>query len=168
MTPAQPPHSEPPPDLGPAELEVLKTLWDARRATVRDILTRLHSTGRDLAYTTVQTFLTRLEQKGYVKADRSGSAFIYTPLITRERVTRSRLRSLMDSIYDGAAGPLVLQLMAEQSLSPDEIAALQKRIDELAADPESSSTTTTPRKSPSARPSPPTASHDRTQSRRKR
>ena len=52
------------PDLGDAELEVLKALWDRGPTTVREVMNILHEQGRQVAYTTVLTFLTRLEQKG--------------------------------------------------------------------------------------------------------
>ena len=118
-------------DLGTAELEVLKALWERRRATVRQVLTQLHEQGRRVAYTTVLTVLTRLEQKGVVKSDKSGMAYVYRPMLTRATVTKSRLRSLIEQLYDGAAGPLVLQLMREKKFSADEIAQLQKLIDQV-------------------------------------
>ncbi len=117
-------------DLGMAELEVLKTLWDHGPATVRQVLNHVHAQGRNLAYTTVLTYLTRLEQKGYVRSDKSGLAYVYRPKVSRAKVTKSRLRSLIEELYDGAAGPLVLQLMREheQKLSTAEITELQKLI----------------------------------------
>ena len=122
-------------ELGMAELEVLKTLWDHGPATVRQVLNHLHVQGRKLAYTTVLTYLTRLEQKGYVRSDKSGLAYVYRPKVSRAKVTKSRLRSLIEELYDGAAGPLVLQLMREheQKLSTDEITELQKLITQMDA-----------------------------------
>ncbi|MHC4092897.1 MAG: BlaI/MecI/CopY family transcriptional regulator, partial [Planctomycetota bacterium] len=58
-------------DLGSAELEILKTLWEEGPVTVRSVMNALHRRGRRVAYTTVQTTLTRLEQKGCVKSDKS-------------------------------------------------------------------------------------------------
>jgi predicted transcriptional regulator len=118
-------------ELGTAELEVLKELWDHGPATVREVLNHLHEQGRRPAYTTVLTHLTRLEQKGFVKSDKSGVAYVYRPAVTRARITKSRLRSLIEQLYDGDAAPLVLQLMREQKFSPDEIAELQSLIDRL-------------------------------------
>ncbi len=122
-------------ELGMAELEVLKTLWDHGPATVRRVLNHLHAQGRKLAYTTVLTYLTRLEQKGYVRSDKSGLAYVYRPKVSRAKVTKSRLRSLVEELYDGAAGPLVLQLMREheQKLSTAEITELQKLINQMDA-----------------------------------
>ena len=121
----------PDPDLSPSELEVLTALWDRGASTVRDVMNHLHGRGRKLAYTTVLTFLTRLENKGLVRSDKSEVAYVYRPRITRERVRRSRLQTLLEEMYDGAAGPLVLQLMRDRRFTPEEIAELQKWVDQL-------------------------------------
>ena len=118
-------------DLGVAELEVLRTLWDEGPATVREVMNVLHRRGRKVAYTTVLTFLSRLEQKRFVKSDKSDQAYVYRPLVSRQKVTASRLRSVIEQLYDGAAAPMVLQLMREENFSRDEIAALQNLIDQL-------------------------------------
>ena len=118
-------------DLGAAELEVLKILWEHGVETVREVMTHLHQAGRRVAYTTVQTLLTRLEQKRYVACDKSGLAYVYRARLTREKVTRSRLRNLVNQLYDGAAGPLALQLIRTEHFTPQEIDELQKMIELL-------------------------------------
>jgi BlaI family penicillinase repressor len=118
-------------DLGAAEFDVLKALWEVGPATVREVLTHLHDRGRRLAYTTVQTLLTRLEQKRYVTSDKSDLAHVFRAKVTRDRVTRTRLKNLMSQLYDGAAGPLVLQLVRTERLTPTEIDQLQKLIERL-------------------------------------
>lgn len=118
-------------ELGAAELEVLKALWDIGPATVRQVLNHLHERGRRVAYTTVLTFLTRLEQKGFAASNKSGLAYVYRARVSKERVSRSRLRSLVEQLYDGAAGPLVLQLMKSERLTPEEIDELQRLIEKL-------------------------------------
>ncbi len=123
-------------EIGQAELEVLQTLWEHGPATVRDVLNVLHERGRQLAYTTVLTFLTRLEQKGCVTSDKSGRAYVYRPKVTRDKVSRSRLEAVLDAFYDGSPGPLVLQLIREGKFTNAEIAELQEVIDELDAKPQ--------------------------------
>lgn len=120
-------------ELGDAELEVLKTLWEIGPATVRQVLNHLRERGRRVAYTTVLTFLTRLEQKGFVASDKSDLAYVYRAKLSRARVGRSRLKSLVEQVYDGAVGPLVLQLVRTERLSPEEIGELQKLIERLDA-----------------------------------
>lgn len=106
-------------------------LWDEGPKPVRDVLSHLHQQGRQVAYTTVQTLLTRLEHKGFVASDKSGLAFVYRAAISRDRVTNSRLDTLLEQMYDGAAGPLVLQLIRSERLTQNEIAQLQRLIEDL-------------------------------------
>src|SRR3990172_11360762 len=113
-------------DLGSAELEVLKALWEVGPTTVREVLNHLHEHGRRVAYPTVQTLLTRLEQKRYVASDKSDLAHVFRARVSRERVTQSRLKNLVEELYDGAAGPLVLQLVKTERLTPGKIEGLQK------------------------------------------
>lgn len=118
-------------ELGTAELEVLKALWEGGASTVREVMNHLHKQGRRVAYTTVLTFLTRLEQKGFVVSDKSQLAYVYRAAVSRDRVTRSRLRDLVHNFFDGASGRLALQLVRTSKFTPEEVSELQKLIDEL-------------------------------------
>lgn len=120
-----------PVELGEAELAVMRVLWDDGPLTVRDVMKRLHDRGRVVAYTTVLTFLTRLEQKGVVASDKRDTAYVYRARISRQSVSTSRIRALVDQLYDGAAAPMLLQLIENEKFSPDEIAQLRKLIDDL-------------------------------------
>jgi predicted transcriptional regulator len=118
-------------DLAPAELEVLAALWEAGTATVRDVMNLLHAKGRQLAYTTVLTFLSRLEQKGVVRSDKSGLAYVYRAKVSRNKIVRNRIRTLMQQLFDGAAGPLVLELIRSEQFTSDEIEQMHALIDTL-------------------------------------
>lgn len=131
--PPREPKPGPDAELGEAELEVMRVLWDRGPGTVRDVLTVLHADGRQLAYTTVLTVLTRLEQKRFVKSNKGGSAYIYSPRVSREHVTRSRIGALVEQLYDGSPAPLVLQLIKSGGLSPTDLAELRRMIDDLDA-----------------------------------
>src|SRR4051812_12047823 len=99
-------------DIAAGELDVLKALWDLGPSPVRPVLERLHERGRKVAYTTVLTVLVRLEQKGLVATDKSEHAHVYRAKVSREAVTLGRLRAMVRDLYDGAAAPMVLQLMS--------------------------------------------------------
>ncbi|MCO6436698.1 MAG: BlaI/MecI/CopY family transcriptional regulator [Phycisphaerae bacterium] len=118
-------------ELGDAELEILKVLWDEGPGTVRDVLMHLQKRKRRPAYTTVQTLLTRLENKRFVTSNKTGLAFVYRPRVSREQVTRARLNTLVNQLFNGEAGPLVLQLVKSEKLTPKEIGELHRLIDEL-------------------------------------
>ena len=114
-----------------AELEVLKELWTAGPATVRDVAAALRKRRRRLAYNTVLTLLSRLREKGYVAADRRDTAHLFRALVTRDELLGSSLSALADRVCDGTASPLVLALVRGQRFSADEIAHFRKLLDEL-------------------------------------
>ena len=120
-----------PVELGEGELAVMRVLWDHGPLTVRDVMTRLHERGKTVAYTTVLTFLTRLEQKGVVASNKNETAYIYRAKVSRESVSATRIRSLLEQLYDGAAAPMVLQLIENERFSAEELAQLRKLIDDL-------------------------------------
>jgi predicted transcriptional regulator len=118
-------------ELAAGELDVMKALWDAGPSTVRETMFRLHQSGRRVAYTTVMTVLSRLEKKGFVTSDKSDVAYVYRAKVSRDRVIGARVREIVKQLYDGAAAPLVLQLMQSERFSHDEIAEFQRLIDDL-------------------------------------
>lgn len=118
-------------ELGEAELAVLRVLWEGGPRTVREVMARLHERGRKVAYTTVLTFLTRMEQKGVVSSDKDEHAYVYRARVTREQVAKTRVRSLLDQLYDGAAAPMVLHLIENERFTDEEIARLRRLLKEL-------------------------------------
>lgn len=116
-----------PPDLTPAEFNVMKALWSLGRATVaetRAALTRRD--GAELAYTTVMTLLGRLAAKGAVAVDKDREPYVYAPAFRRESVLRERLRSFLSDVFDGDSQAMVLGLVADESLSLEELRAIEK------------------------------------------
>src|SRR4051812_15034676 len=120
-----------PVELGEGELAVMRVLWDLGPLTVRDVMKELHERGKTVAYTTVLTFLTRLEQKGVVASDKRDTAYVYKAKVTRQSVSASKIRTLLDQLYDGAAAPMLLHLIENERLSAEELAKLRQLIDDL-------------------------------------
>src|SRR3954452_17783903 len=107
-----------PPTIPDSELDVLKVLWDRGQATVREALETLREAGRQWSYATVATLLDRLETKGMVTSDRSELAFVYRPAIAAQDVRQKRVSHLVDKLYQGEPGLLVLHLLKEHPLDP--------------------------------------------------
>ena len=118
--------------ISDTELSVLKILWAHGPGTVRDIETHLPRRQQPLAYNTILTLLSRLRQKGYVSADRSGTAHVFRAAVTRDDVLGQGLATLARRICDGTASPLVHALVRGRHLSVDDVADLRKLLDELA------------------------------------
>lgn len=119
-----------PPDMTPAEFKLMKVLWALKRATVaevRDEHSRMY--GAELAYTTVMTLLGRLAGKRAVKVDKTRQPYMYRPAFRRESVLRDRLRSFLDTVFDGKADSLVLHLVEDESLSLEELRRIERFIE---------------------------------------
>jgi predicted transcriptional regulator len=112
-----------------AELEVLKVLWEHPGGTVREILAAMRR--KRWAYTTMQTLLGRLEAKGFVASDRSGSAHVYRAAVSREQLLQDRLSDLSKQLCKGTASPLVMALVEGVRFTPAEIEQFRRLLDEL-------------------------------------
>jgi predicted transcriptional regulator len=117
------------PELTPAELRVMKALWELGHGSVAEVRAALAERGNELAYTTVMTLLGRLATKSAVVVDKTREPFVYTPAFRRESVLRERLREFVKEVFDGRADSLVLGLVEDESLSRDELRAIEKKID---------------------------------------
>jgi predicted transcriptional regulator len=114
-----------------SELDVLKVLWDRQQATVREVLETLRAAGREWSYATVATLLDRLETKGVVTSDRSDLAFVYKPAITPQEVQQKRLKNLVEKLYQGEPGLLVLHLLKSHPLDPKQASEVRSLLDEM-------------------------------------
>lgn len=110
----------------------MKALWRLGRGTVAEVRDAL---GTDTAYTTVMTLLGRLASKGAVDVERDRQPFVYVPACSRQSVLRDRLRTFVDTVFDGDADEVVLHLVEGDALSLDELRAIEQRI-EAAGDDE--------------------------------
>lgn len=106
-----------------AELVLLKALWDGGPATVRELLDRL---GNDQAYTTVQTLLGRLVEKGHVRTDRRDLAHVFIAATARAELAERQVQQVASSLLDGAVAPLVLRLVEQGQFNAAEIARFRE------------------------------------------
>jgi predicted transcriptional regulator len=120
-----------PPSIPDSELDVLKVLWDRGQATVREALETLRAAGRQWSYATVATLLDRLESKGVVTSDRSELAFIYRPTVTAQEVRQKRLNNLVEKLYQGEPGLLVLHLLKAHPLDARQAKEVRAVLEEM-------------------------------------
>lgn len=85
---------------GELENRVIQVLWDAGRALAPGEVHEILRAERDLAYTTVTTILVRLREKGVVTRSRSGRAFRYEPVLSREERAASRMNEVLAAAGD--------------------------------------------------------------------
>ena len=117
------------PALTDAEARVMAVLWQLRTATVGDVVAAL-APERAVSYSTVQTILRILEDKAYVEHDKVARAFIYRPVVDERQARRRALRHLATRLFNGSPSLLVMNVLNDEELAPDELRQLKKLIEE--------------------------------------
>lgn len=120
----------PRPGLSKAELEIARIVWELKSGSVRQIFAALPA-GRDIDFTTVQTYLRRLEDKGYLNARIEGRNRIYSPKVRPQTVIRETVGEMVDLLFGGETLPLVKHLVEDRTFSPDDIDQLRQLLDRL-------------------------------------
>ena len=120
--------------LGGTEMEVLREVWALGQATARDVHDRI-SARRRVAYTTVMTVIKNLADKGYLRYETEGTAYVYRAARPPEDVRAGILSGILDKVFAGSPASLVQALVQREALSPDEVAEIRALIDGLGPAP---------------------------------
>ena len=123
------------PALSRAEMEVARIVWTLREATVRQVLDNLPES-RDINYKTVQTFLRRLEAKGYLLSRREGRSLIYAADVRPKQVVRDTVKDFIGRLFNGSPIALLEHLIRDQGLEKSELDQVRKLLDEVETIPE--------------------------------
>jgi len=102
------------------ELEIMKIVWERGSVTVRDVYEALLER-RKVAYTTVMTMMKILEQKKYLKRTQADRAYVYRPAQPKRQVVGAMVRDFINRVFNGATEPLLVHLVEEHDLSPEEL-----------------------------------------------
>jgi BlaI family penicillinase repressor len=117
------------PALSPAEWGVMKMLWDHGPLDARSVFAALPE-GRDWAYQTVKTLLSRLVAKGAVEYDQVGNSYLYRAAVPRDQMTREEVRGVFERVVGAAVSPVLAHFIDEADLSDDDIRSLQRLLEE--------------------------------------
>ncbi len=118
--------------LTEAELRIMRILWTRGESLVSDLVAAMPKNA-PLAYTSVLTTVRILEQKGYVKHRQEGRAFLYSPTIAEDDASRSEVRHILDRFFDNSRERLMLSLLGDGEITPDELQRLKDAIAEAEA-----------------------------------
>ena len=111
------------------EIEVMEVLWDLGNGSIREIHERLPE-HKQVAYTTVQTVVRRLEDKGALRQIKKiGTAFIFEPLVTRKAAHLRLIDDLLE-LFGGSARPLIAHLAESGKLNLEDLREIEEMISE--------------------------------------
>ena len=123
----------PPPLPTDRELELLQVLWERGASSVRELNEAL----RDLtghSFTTTQTILGTMFDKGLVARRKVGRSFLYEALASRDATERGLVRRLMDRAFGGSATRLVQRALDVSNVSDEELRQVERLLGEASGD----------------------------------
>lgn len=103
-------------------------LWSQGRATADEIRLALLPS-HPLKDATIRTLLRRLEEKGYASHVVEGRTFVYSGSTGKERVAAGAVRQMIDRFWGGSVKDLVLGLVDDELLRPEELRELAAKIE---------------------------------------
>lgn len=118
------------PALSKGEMEIARLLWELGAATVRQVH-EAQSADRAMDFAAVQTYLRRIEAKGYAASKLEGRTRVYAPKARPKTVIRQTIDDLVERLFGGETMPLVRHLVEERGIRDEELAELRRLVERL-------------------------------------
>jgi len=117
-------------EISDAEYQVMKVIWLAAAPLNTNEVVEGLETSTAWKPKTIHTLLSRLVKKGALQYKKDGRVFVYTPLVEESEILAQENDSFLNRFYDGALNPMVVNLLAQDKLSDNDIIALRRILDE--------------------------------------
>lgn len=112
----------------PAELQILKILWDTGPLTVREVLDVLNQSDPPRAYTSIMSLLNVMTDKELLEREPEGRAFRYRPRVERSRTLGDLVGDVWQRAFEGSTSSLFAHLLDQAQPSADELAEIRQLI----------------------------------------
>lgn len=112
-----------------AELAILRVLWERGPSTVRAVNDALTGTAEP-GYTTTLKLMQIMVEKGLLTRDDSARSHVYSASDSRDQTQRELVTDLVERAFGGSASALVMHALGASTTSREELAAIQKLIDQ--------------------------------------
>lgn len=100
--------------LSTLEADIMNIVWQYKKITVREVHETMLEEGY-IPYTTVMAAMNNMSQKGLLKQNKNGKAYVYSSAISRDTMAKSIVDSVVNKILGGIATPLVSHLLKLRS-----------------------------------------------------
>jgi BlaI family penicillinase repressor len=109
-----------------SELEILQVLWENGPSTVRVVNNILNEKKREVNYTSTLKLMQIMVEKGILKRDESDMKHVYEPVQAENKTKGFLLEKFMDSMFQGSASSLMMQLLGNKKTSEKELKAIRE------------------------------------------
>jgi predicted transcriptional regulator len=114
-----------------SELEILQVLWEFGPSTVRFVNDRLNEQKREVNYMSTQKLMLIMLDKGFVTKDASQMTHIYKAAADEGKTKGYLLGRVVDNLFNGSAGSLMMQLLGDKKMSPEEMEEFKELIKKI-------------------------------------
>lgn len=116
--------------LPDSELEIMLIIWEYGRPVNRFEIESKLDVGRKLSPTTILSFLSRLQQKGFLDVTKEGKNNIYTAIIDRESYMQAESKNILKKLYKNSVKNFLAALYDGHNMSEEDIKELEDYIEE--------------------------------------
>jgi BlaI family transcriptional regulator, penicillinase repressor len=110
------------------ELQIMKVIWERGAASVKDVCDNM-SRRKVTAYTTILTLMGILEEKGALIHSRSGRAYIYKPVLTRQQATKNQVHDVLTRFFDGSPEKMIETVIENEIKEPEQLGSVKNFLD---------------------------------------
>ena len=114
-----------------SELEILQVLWQHGPSTVRFVNDQLNAQKRAVQYTSTLKLMQIMAEKKMLKRDESNMKHIYIAAIEEQKTKSYLLDRFVDSMFNGSASSLMMQLLGNKKTSPEELKQIKELLNKL-------------------------------------
>ena len=116
-----------PPALSRRERQLMDIVYERGHATAAEVVSHLQDPP---SYSAVRAMLRILEGKGHLRHEADGPRYVYYPTVPRDQASRSALRGLVRTFFDGSTTQAVAALLEQSRLSEADLARLADLIED--------------------------------------
>lgn len=119
------------PKISDAELEIMKIVWGSPGEVTlfSDIMEGLAARGRPCQKNTLIVLLSRLMNKGFLRARKIGRRNEYTALIPEAEYQTAQTKTFLDKLYEGSVKGLVSNLIMGDLMTDEEYEELKRMLE---------------------------------------
>ncbi|MBS1523558.1 MAG: BlaI/MecI/CopY family transcriptional regulator [Bacteroidetes bacterium] len=114
-----------------SELEILQVLWEHGPSTVRFVNDKLNEQKREVNYMSTQKLMLIMLEKGFLTKDASQMTHVYQAAVEEGKTKGYILDRVVDNLFNGSASSLMMQLLGNKKMSPQEMEEFKELIKKI-------------------------------------
>ena len=116
--------------LPDSELEIMLIIWEYERPVTRFEIEDKLDEDRNLSPTTILSFLSRLQEKGFLEVSKEGKNNVYSAIIDKESYMQAESKNMLKKLYKNSVKNFLASLYDGDNLSEEDLQELEAYIEE--------------------------------------